>query len=61
MRIPTPSGEDHPRALFSKAEVRELRQRFEEEEGVSLRQLAREKQCSPNTIRNLINGSSYPD
>ena len=58
MRLTTPKGEEHPRALFSNAEAEALRARHASE-AIPPRQLAREKGCSDKTIYRILNRETY--
>lgn len=58
IRLPVRRGADHPRALFTSAEVEAIRQRVSFER-VTIAALAREKGCCKETIRRLLRGASY--
>jgi hypothetical protein len=58
MRLTTPKGAEHPRALFSPEEVKALRARAANE-AISARALAREKGCHPETINRILRGETY--
>jgi DNA invertase Pin-like site-specific DNA recombinase len=58
MRLNTPKGANHPRALFDPDEVLEIRKRLGEEPGTS-KAIAREKHCSTSTIYRIEHKLTY--
>lgn len=58
MRLNTPKGADHPRALFTPEEAEAIRKSYQERPR-SYSQMAREQGCSRDAITELLNNRSY--
>jgi hypothetical protein len=58
MRLTTPKGSDHPRARFTPEEVSEIRKSYADDPR-SFRKIAQEKGVHHETIRDILNRSSY--